>query len=744
MDKETVAKILARVPSLQVFLKLDRRKRIGIVVGFLLLVLASLPGKKQPKPEELLENAFPSGPAGLVDSNVEADRARALAASMQKERDENIEPAEPEPDTKQKPAADLPEADRAPDSIGPFAALPKQIDRPIETVNAADGSLLVLQRSGILQFSKDSYATPRIILDSDLYDREFNEDMPALTSMAQTKDGKIWAGFMNGELMRYSRFEWKILSMPMETLSRHVSGIIEAKNGDVFVGSKGLYKWDAGFKRLLGDEDFKDTLITAFAVSKKGELYAGAPTGLWKYNDDEHKWSRIWKTPKQDSTIYAIFADLENELLLGTQRGLVRISSKGVTIDRLMPGEQVLSIVQAPDKSFWAGSARGGLSHLVGDQWFKAGASEGIDKPVLNLHIDPDNVLWMSVDHRGVYYAPLTEAATWISSYTAEQESNDQPQVLGDACEAARKLLTGINVSRDVAYEIIDGTDYVFFNGRLVCPKSVGFRRADGAVLLLNDWVLRFFQDQERKEVPIPRDIPADKSKIVLLDSKDRAWFAVEGGGLYMSAGEELTLFGEEQSLANIQDMLEDSKGNMWFATTPRYDESAKRYIGPNLHLYNDKGWFHYSPKQGIIFHLAYSLALKKDDLLVVGTNAGLSLIAQNADITNYGKDQGLERRFVHSLNIDGDDRIWFGHQFFGDGLTVFDGTVFTHFDASTGLFNDKITRIAHDRLKRVWVLASNGTVGIYPASFFEEKGIKQPLNTRRVRTRNMMEIEER
>lgn len=729
----------------------------GLFVVFWLLLSPLFSSNRRRTDGSDLAQSFPSGPSGLKDSNAQGDKLRALAVDMSKrsERDEASESpqsadlpegaseqtAEDTESERQTRAAELSDSVDA-QNIGPLVAIPKKVHRPVAILQNSEGKLVVAHREGITLFDKQALVTPRILLDADLYDREFNDDFPLITSVALLPEDKLWVGFANGQLMRYSRFQWSILSRPFEMLKRHVSAIGGDENG-TFIGSRGLFQWDTSFKRLIGDEELKDMLITSIASSSKGQLFFGSTVGLFAYDRDNHKWNLQWKIPSQEKTIYAISPSTDGSALIGTNNGLIRVSKKGVITDRMLLGEQITILKEENGGTIWAGTARNGLRYYDGEQWYHAGAAEGVSGSVTSLLFEASGQMWLGVDKLGVYSASVAEVRQWIKGFKDKVVSEEKVEIFSDACAAAAKLLAGINDAGDVSVETVDGQMLVFFHGKLQCPaKQLGFRRADGVLTLVRDWNVTVFAEGGRKDIAIPKEIPADRFQSVLLDSKDRLWFGSNGTGVYLVEQDRWQTYGADEQFDEnpVEDILEDPSGNIWFATNPPFNEEARKYLRPNLHLFNEKGWFHFDPKNGVIFYGSYGLALNKNGSLVLGTNAGISIIDGSANIVNYGKDQGLERRFAFSVAVDRSDRIWVAHQFFGNGITILDSQSIRNIDSSNGLFNDRISYVAHDRNKRVWLLASNGMVAVYPASFFEKNSTTVSVNQRAVRPRNMFE----
>jgi ligand-binding sensor domain-containing protein len=622
-------------------------------------------------------------------------------------------------------------------TAGPFSQLPQAMPRPIAFVQDSEGDIWAAHRYGLIQFHKGSLEDVKIVLDRNSYDSEFNDELPPINTMAALPEKRIWVGFTNGQVMQYERYEWKTIARPFEAIKKPVAAIA-ATAKEVFVGSRGLFKWDAGFRRFLVDPNFKEKNVSSFVLSRSGKLYMGGASGLWQYDAEQHTWSHIWKIVGNDRSVRAIYQDQDGSLLLGTDNGVVRVSEKGTVSERFLPGETITAIVTDQHGHQWIGTKESGLKFFDGQQWYTAAKEQGLGLRISALLIN-NGQLWCGVDGKGTFTAPLAEAEKWMSTFKEHVEVENKLREFSSLCEAARELLKAPAISGDLATEMIDGVLVVFVRGHQACPKDVGYRRADGAIVLIRGRTITLFSEQTRKDITPPQNLPIERTQVVLLDLQDRLWLGTDDLGLHMFSNGQWQSYGSEQQLYDnpVTSILEEN-GSIWIGTSPHYNEEQKRYLYSNLHLYSSEGWFHFGPEQGLIFANTLTLAVRKDGTLVMGGMAGLSLIDKKGQVTNYGKEQGLDPSYVYSATVDAKDLIWIAHQYYGDGITVMGKTKFHRLDSSHGLSFDRVSLIAHDRAARVWLVAPNGSTGVYPYSLLPKNKVSHPIDKKRVVTRNM------
>lgn len=157
--------------------------------------------------------------------------------------------------------------------------------------------------------------------------------------------------------------------------------------------------------------------------------------------------------------------------------------------------------------------------------------------------------------------------------------------------------------------------------------------------------------------------------------------------------------------------------------SAPTFDRENEHFTAPPLHRYDGSVWQHFTPKAGLSSWMLQDGVVRKADgneIAIVGDN-GLSLIKKNV-VEKVRASDALRKRFMYSIFEDRVGDLWVGHQFFAPGVSFYDGSSFHNVTAEQGLFSDRIIAISQDALDRMWLLASNGTVGIYPRSFFDRK----------------------
>ena len=182
----------------------------------------------------------------------------------------------------------------------------------------------------------------------------------------------------------------------------------------------------------------------------------------------------------------------------------------------------------------------------------------------------------------------------------------------------------------------------------------------------------------------------------LLQDSKGNIWFATAFSGLARFDGDSLTCFSITDGLPHntILDITEDKAGNIWFATR----DGVSKYDG--------KIFKNYTKENGLSSNWTSSIFADSQGTIWVGTKKGVSRFdgisfslfdIPKPDHINYGLSTNLVIRIIE----DKKGNIWFGREDYG--VCKYDGKTFTHFTEKDGLYSNSIKSILEDKNGNMW-----------------------------------------
>ncbi len=175
------------------------------------------------------------------------------------------------------------------------------------------------------------------------------------------------------------------------------------------------------------------------------------------------------------------------------------------------------------------------------------------------------------------------------------------------------------------------------------------------------------FTSFELPEAPVDKSRGVSSARMVhsiMEDSHGNIWFATNGGA-YNFDGRSLSNLSEQEGLCHnsVNDMLEDRNGNIWFAT---HHNGVCRWDGTSF--------THFSAKDGIKGTEAWSLYEDRSGHIWFPIENDGVYRYDGTSFTNFYRKEGLPLNAVHSILEDTNGRLWFGG--FG-GLYCYDGKSF-------------------------------------------------------------------
>lgn len=392
-----------------------------------------------------------------------------------------------------------------------------------------------------------------------------NGNIPALAvhDIREDQMGHLWVGGSRLLMIRGSDCkEFVLEGYPSAT---RVKSILETSDGTIWVGTvSGLQHLHGPVERGQFEKvpEISST-VRALHEDRGGTLWIGSiGSGLVRFHDGS--FSRI-VTPDNlpGGTVLAIFEDNEQNIWVGMQTGLLRLSRAAMSTFPLpeAPNADFGTVYSDRDGSLWVAS-----THL-----FRINAkrtdSEMIPSPepgirVRNVLRDRSGALWIGTDGHGAFRMKGSEK----DHYTTHNGlTNDFIRAFLESRDGSIWIATdeGINRWRDGAltnYRMTDGLCYFSLRALLEDRKGGIWIGTDRGV---SHWVDGgFVQDA------IVKRLAEEKVWAIHEDSEGGLWFGTRGGGLFRWRDGALTSYGSEQGLASnsIYHILEDSHGVFWMS----------------------------------------------------------------------------------------------------------------------------------------------------------------------------------
>lgn len=211
----------------------------------------------------------------------------------------------------------------------------------------------------------------------------------------------------------------------------------------------------------------------------------------------------------------------------------------------------------------------------------------------------------------------------------------------------------------------------------------------------------------------------------VLEDRKGNLWFATRDSGVYYYNGKSFQHFTTRDGLANnrVVSIYEDKAGNIWFST----GGGASRYDG--------KSFRNFTTKEGLSNNDLTTIMEDKTGKLWFGTR-GEPCFYDGKTFTVFTNKDGKAFNNVWSIIEDRKGNIWFGAEIIEDtkGDTLFVSVGLWRYDGSTftKVSHKGASAIIEDKKGNIWTTGVAKPNGDWALSRYDQKSLynKKPIVT--------------
>lgn len=512
-------------------------------------------------------------------------------------------------------------------------------------------------------------------------------------SILQDEDEKIWIGTANGIYIydplyeSFSRFN--VQSTEGEEIDGIVRDLKADKEGKIWmtVQDKGIYCYSHGNLRsyLLEDTHVRELIFDA-----QGTLWVATyGRGLLKIDPESAETARFLLDEKKidcpDNSINVILSYNSHYMLVGTvNKGVQKFDlEKEVFTPFLEKGNDgktlfVRCMIKTENQELWIGTETGiyiydlksekylNLKHIYNDPYSLS------DNAIHSLFQDREGGIWVGTFFGGICYFNYA-FSQFEKYYPIIGENSISGKSISEFCEDfSKKIWIG---TEDAGLNWFDPLTKTF--GKSSIPaKNIHSLLCDGNKLWVGTfseglYVLDLLTGNIRayKNSLSEISIKDDNIYSIYKDSSGKVWIGSMTGLQYFDRiSDNFKRINENMINSQVNDILEDYRGTLWFAT-----------IGDGIFSYNrfSDEWLHY------------------------------------ASIVNNSDDTG---KSIICLLQDKKNRLWIGTE--GAGLGIYDADTNTFksvITSNTGLPNDVIYRLIEDNKGYIWGSTNKGIFRLNP-----------------------------
>jgi ligand-binding sensor domain-containing protein/signal transduction histidine kinase len=413
------------------------------------------------------------------------------------------------------------------------------------------GRIWIGTDNGLFQFRED-----RI----DRIDNGNGIPAVAVHAIHEDEQGRLWAG--GSKLFSLNGSAYQEYRLAGEGSQNRVKSITQTRDGAIWVGTiGGLYRMVAGADAFRKVEETSGT-VRFLKETSDGTLWIGTiGHGIYKYRKQEFSQMTAPET-LPSNTALNLFEDIEGNIWVGTQEGMLRLSKTPI---------QTVTLPDAGDYDAETvyGDHNGDLWIAAADLFrFRDGKATRVHLPgisgvrVRNVFRDNEDALWVGTEGRGVF----RQTGNKLTHYMVKDGLvNNFVRAFLQARDGSIWVATDEGVSRwhagrFTSYQERDGLCY--FSTRTLAEDR------NGDIWVGTDRGVSHLQSGRFAKDAVTEALRHEKIWAIREDSDGGLWFGTRTGGLYRWRFGKLIHFTTAQGLASnsIYELLQDRRDNFWIS----------------------------------------------------------------------------------------------------------------------------------------------------------------------------------
>jgi ligand-binding sensor domain-containing protein/class 3 adenylate cyclase len=523
------------------------------------------------------------------------------------------------------------------------------------------GSLWIGTNSGLSILFEDevvSYTTSNGLPDDFIY------------GITEDADGNLWIATRYGGACKFIGKDIQIYNEDSGFPSNQLSGVFKDSNDNIWFTSldKGLIKYNGtNFITYSVEDGLLSNTVTSIFEDSGGLLWIGTDKGVTTFNGKIFfQFSQKEGFPEEE--ISTIVEDSLGDIWLGlNSNGILRYDGRKIYKHYGLESNEIRTSFVDKRGDIWFGTFLGGLSRLPVD-WFEIySTNSGLrDKAVYPIAQDGNGKMFFGHYGKGVSvynnenFSSLTTASGLISndlsSILYDSQKNLWFGTLHGVSKFNKKLLKSYNGNNGLVLDEVlkifeDSNGYIWFGA------IGGVSKYDPN----SDKIVEEFSTEHGFRNAWVNDIYEDEKGVL--------WFATHYSGLITYDGKTFNQIDTSDGLPinNIFSIMQDRNGIYWLGTD-----------GKGICKYNGVEFVNITEKEGLTSDVAYFVIENKNELYI-GTLNGISILTNNFDASNsepqfryLSKNEGIPSIELNqgAYFRDRDSYLWFGTQ---DGLIKID-----------------------------------------------------------------------
>jgi signal transduction histidine kinase/ligand-binding sensor domain-containing protein len=490
-----------------------------------------------------------------------------------------------------------------------------------------------------------------------------------IRSLCAARDGRLWIGTFNGlaswkdgKLTRYPDLDGQVI----EALREDRGGTMWAAGWAPTIGR--LCGIQSGKTECYGQDGRFGNGVTPLFEDSRGDLWAGAMTGLWRWNPGP---PNLYPVPYPEKRIYALAESDDGGILVAKRSGITKLRN-GKTETFPLPSQlpfQPFRLLRDRDGGLWIGDVvDGGLLHIHEGRTDHFQRADGLSSSAItSLLEDREGNIWVAtvdgLDRFREFAVPTVSVQQGVSSRGVFS-------VLA-ARDGALWLGTSVGIDK-------------WNQGQITSYRTRSLRRAGGPTdSIRTGWEI------------VDPGVPDYPVECLFQDDGGQIWAAAETGVAVLQSDRFTPVPSVPRGV--VYSMSGDRAGNIWIA----HQDGVLRLVGRKVVERTPWAKFgHGEPATALRYDAA------QDGLWLGFRDGGVALFKEGQIRASYGRPDGLGEGMVRRLSIERDGAIWAATE--GGLSRIQDGRVIT-LTTQNGLPCNAVHWMMEDDSHSVWLYMACG-----------------------------------
>ncbi|TAK57416.1 MAG: hypothetical protein EPO24_09930, partial [Bacteroidetes bacterium] len=498
---------------------------------------------------------------------------------------------------------------------------------------------------------------------------------------SKTEPGVMWIGTANG-LSRFEKEKFTSYTLGRTNQENRVYFMIEDSFGTLWCATdEGVFLFRDGKALQFRKRQIKDW-VYRIAEDNNKNIWIGGSEGLWFFERGKDSLHTIRKLPSAKERITAIYPDAEGNVWVTRLDSIIE-QFVGVHLTHSFNHGYGYARYILDDKKgqLYLATTNGLL--LLRKEEFSSGEVQRIgeenglpDNDLTRILFDREGNLWLAGNGKGL--ARVSDRNFYSLSLPGAPIEFEQSKIIVDSY--GRYWISSSEGVWEIWMPSKGKVKYYLHRiagvskGSFIIPRA--FDSQGNLWLSLTSGVILSFSlhrfdeqssiltERERFVCTFATTAAQQWARGFMIDSKDRAWYAVQDSGIYC---------------------VDVSRRARLIKKFTRHDGIPDTWVR-----------IIYEERDGSIW--------------VGGFSRGLSKITWNDTkpiVTKFSIADGLPDGAVRGITQDEQGRIWLGFRY--AGIAVLENNHFTHFTLNDGLLSNAVWFVTKDDHKRIWIGTQTG-----------------------------------